>query len=454
MTVRRLPLLWLSLSLIGGCATYRPLPLTPGSANAALGVPRLSQLEVSAARIHHPLLHPVAFSGGLLTPDQIAVIADVANPDLRAARDQMGVARAQLIAAGVLPNPTLSLGLSLPFGNLAGLSQGYSAGLGWSLRALLLRNAQIGEARAHVRSVALGIAWKEWQVAEGAKLDALRIIELRRAIKAATRIRDQAVAELSVMRRALTVHDVTIIDEAAAEAAAQKARVALLTLEAEASKERMLLNQALGLPPQTQVPLVTRLGPGQWRKLPSLARVTQGLQERRLDLVALRFGYESQEQVLRAQVLMQFPGISLNLTRARDTTDVNTINPGATIELPIFNRNQGGIASARATRTQLFDEYRARLFAARAQAAQILGDMAWLKRRIHRTREQVAAARTLQKAAAAGFRNGDINAITYYQVRRQLATAELGLYSLQRQLGDLGVALEIASGRYFEEPQK
>lgn len=454
MSVSRLALVCLSLSVIGGCATYRPLPLTPGTANASLAPTGLQRIEVSAAKVHHPLLRPVRFLGGPLTPDQVALIADVANPELRAARDQLGVAKAQLIAAGVLPNPTLSLGLSLPFGNLSGLSRGYSAGIGWSLRELLLRNTQVGEAKAHVQSVGLGIAWKEWQVAEGAKLDALRVIELRQAIKAATRIRDQALGELSVMRRALSVHDVTIVDEAAAETAAQKARVALLTLESEEAKERMLLNEALGLPRNTQVPLVTQLRAGQWRHLPSLADVTAGLQERRLDLVALRLGYQSQEQILRGQVLMQFPGISLNVTRARDTTDVNTVNPGVSIELPIFNRNQGGIATARATRTQLFDEYRARLFAARAQVAQILEEMAWLKRRIHRTREEVVAAKTLDKAATAGFRNGDINAITYYQVRRQVATAELGLYSLERQLEDLGVALEIASGRYFEEPQK
>jgi hypothetical protein len=40
--------------------------------------------------------------------DEVAMIAVVNNPDLKATRDQVGVAEAQAFAAGLLPNPQFS----------------------------------------------------------------------------------------------------------------------------------------------------------------------------------------------------------------------------------------------------------------------------------------------------------------------------------------------------------
>ena len=55
---------------------------------------------------------------------------------------------------------------------------------------------------------------------------------------------------------------------------------------------------------------------------------------------------------------------------------------GVTIDLPLFDRNQGAIAVEDATRTKLFDEYVARLFEARGEIARIVADMNSLRRQI------------------------------------------------------------------------
>lgn len=416
----------------------------------ALSQPSLPTLEVAAARVRHPLLHPVTFNGARLDPDQIAVLAVVANPSLRAARAEARIAQAQVIQAGLLPNPALSYGFSLPMGNTTGLTRGYSFGLGFDLRALLLRNTRVAAARSQAHSVALNIAWQEWQVAEGAKLHALRVIALGEAIAEAKTIEQDATHEAYVMRRALRAHEATLVEEAAAATAANKARTALISLEGQRAQERLALNQAIGLAPQARLPLARRLRLRRWRTLPRLSAVLDHLQSRRLDLVALRYGYESAEARLREQVLAQFPRISLSLGRARDTTDVNTINTGISIGLPIFNHNQGRIAFAAATRRQLFDQYTARLFAARSQIARILSDMKWLKRRIRGERKEVGSLTQLAGAAKRAFVRGDVNSIVYYGIREQLASQRLVLSGLARRLDDLGVALEIASGRYFQ----
>ena len=52
-------------------------------------------------------------------------------------------------------------------------------------------------------------------------------------------------------------------------------------------------------------------------------------------------------------MLEQFPNLSLTLAHARDTSDNKTLGPAIGFTLPLWNRNRGGIAVAKATREQL-----------------------------------------------------------------------------------------------------
>lgn len=95
------------------------------------------------------------------------------------------------------------------------------------------------------------------------------------------------------------------------------------------------------------IPLASQL------KLPSEQQMRAGLGKRRLDLIALRRGYQSQEYQVRLAVLQQFPRINLGISRARDNTGVYSVDLSAGIELPIYNHYRAAIAQQRATRQQL-----------------------------------------------------------------------------------------------------
>jgi hypothetical protein len=66
-------------------------------------------LRIPANRIHgsvtEPLIVDLAHGIG---PDEAAAIALFSNPALRSIRDRRGLASAQLIQAGILPNPVVS----------------------------------------------------------------------------------------------------------------------------------------------------------------------------------------------------------------------------------------------------------------------------------------------------------------------------------------------------------
>ncbi len=176
----------------------------------------------------------------------------------------------------------------------------------------------------------------------------------------------------------------------------------------------------------------------------------QGIQERRLDLLALKMGYQSQEERLREAIIAQIPKITIGFLHASDTTHVITTGFNVAIDLPIFDRNQGNVAIARATRQQLFDEYVSRLFTARADLARLLTDMASISAQIKSVEASIATQKNLVQVYQHALLEGNADVVTYYNARDQLISQTIDLLTLKRNLADQTVALEIAAGTYLD----
>lgn len=437
------------------CSRYHALALDSGALMRMLRPPSFETIRVQAKSIRHPLLRPIDFRiDDGLSPDEAAIVAILANPKLRAIRDERGIATAQLLQAGILPNPQVSYSFDVPTGgSTQGTINAYGLGLSWDVTSLLTRGPEVAAARAHAESVDLDVAWQEWQVAQGAKLHLLRLVSIRRELALAKGIELSRREELALVRRAFTLHDRTALDLAAAESAAREAHLSVLALARDEQNERQELNLAMGFPASSTPPIAKDLKLPSWPVLPAVDQITRGLEERRLDLVALRMGYDSQDANLRAAIRAQFPKINVGATRARDTTNVITTGYGVTIDLPLFDRNQGHIAIERATRRQLFDEYVSRDFESRAEIARILLDMDSVKRRIAASEDSLPKLEEVASAAGTALRSRDVDILVFGEARNNLTARKREILVLERDLAELGVALEIAAGRYFpDEP--
>ena len=121
------------LALLAGCAVYHAQPLDAPAVSAALQAPPLDAIRVAAAALKHPLLAPLTIDGrDGFTPDEIALMTVITSPRLRALRDQRGVAQAQVLQAGLLPNPQFGYTLDQQVGNNDPLLiNGGSGGLNW-----------------------------------------------------------------------------------------------------------------------------------------------------------------------------------------------------------------------------------------------------------------------------------------------------------------------------------
>ncbi len=441
-----------SLSLLGlaGCQTYRPEPLTPSAVEQSLRPPSSEALRVRASDLKHPLLPPLELNlNDGLSPDEAAVLAVLLNPALRAQRDRKAEARAQLTQAGLLPNPQLGYSLDVPTGGQTqGTTTAFGLNLGWDAVQLITRSARQAQARENQKAIDLEVAWREWQTAMAAKQSAYRLAGLNARVELARQAELGLDRRLAVVRKAFGEHLVAAGDLAAAAAARDQARTRLLDLRGRAGQERAKLLRLLGLPPASPLRLQAGIELPRRLRPPDAGMLLRGLQQRRLDLVALRRGYQSQEEAVHAAVLNQFPRINLGLTHAGDTSDVITTGFTFSIDLPIFDRNQAKIAEARATRQRLFDEYVDRVALARSDVARFLNAAGNLNRQVAaalRARRDLAA---LEREYRQALQESFIGRATYDDILSQLTQKRLDVINLKEQLMESRIALELASGFY------
>jgi cobalt-zinc-cadmium efflux system outer membrane protein len=122
--------------------------------------------------------------------------------------------------------------------------------------------------------------------------------------------------------------------------------------------------------------------------------------------------------------------------------------------LPFFNRNQGNIAVDRATRKQLFDEYYARLCDAKFEITQALAELESTIKQIDAVKEYLPGLEKLSKSYKQAAENGSSDYLSYYRALNDFHSEQIDLFGLERKLVDLGIALEIASGRYLPASKK
>ncbi len=432
----------LVLVLLSGCASYHAQPVC-----GTLVPPDLSVIRVQANSFSHPLLKPVVFDDrDGLSSDEAAILAVLANPELRVVRHRRGIADAQLLQAGLLPNPQLSAGFNVPLGgNTDSTVTGYGLGLDWEVTALLARNARQEAAKAHAGSADLEIAWQEWQVAEAARLHYGRLRFADRKLALAQQMEQSAEQLHRHTQRSVDLGLQTQSELSSAEVALQEARTGLVDARSTVERERQAFNHILGLPPQTMVPLAA----GDGFPFPDDVRIEalfDAAVTNRLDLRALRLGYESQEARVRAAVRSAFPKITLGLTGGRDTDNVQTIGAGLGIELPFFDHNQGAIAKERASRKALADEYHARLFETRTDLARLAVSIAATKQKLAGIdpllSELEAQADRLRRAEE----DGQTDVFAVHAAEEALLGKKLQRLEQEQKLMEAGLALELASG--------
>jgi len=412
----------------------------------------MAQVQALALEIKHPILHPVQLQADKgLSPDGAAVLAVLLNPSLRAVRNQRELSDAQIFEAGLLPNPQLHYSLDKPTGgDTAGKVNAFGLELDWNVASLIARASKVREAKARGEAVDLDIAWREWQVAQGTKAAVYKLSSLLNQIALIDQVRKQVAKNLVYVRKAVSDGYMSASDINSVRVASSLVNERLLLFKKQADQQRLKLLRLMGVPANSKVHLSKNLSLPSKIILPKKSLV-EGLEQRRLDLLALRSGYDSQDAAVRVAVLEQFPRITIGPTINRDTDNLRTTGFSLNIELPLFNRGRGGIVAKRATRKKLYDEYIARVFGTRSDIEQLKSGIRFLNEQIVAAQATEANFRELVKNYRKALTDGRVNALVYYRIWSDLIDAQIKVVDLKGQLAQAMVALELATG-FFEIP--
>lgn len=339
------------LLALAGCTTYRARPLDLRAEGDVIARRDLAGFVAADQRTP---AGPFDLGDGLDEGELVAVALRL-NPDLAARRAALGQSEAALIEAGLWPNPELGV-------SVRGGSPGVEADLDL-LFALLRpgeRSARKQAAAAGRRAALADLAAEEWDVVaqvRHARLDLLAAEATRLALVETAEVSQKAhTAQLG--RRDLG--EATDLDVASSGWDLAEARRSEREATAVVAGARRTLNRLLGLPATAMLPL-TAFGEPLLVPDPDGAApedLAAAIVASRWDVEAAKAEYEQAEQELRLAVSKQYPALHIGPSASRDG-EGTTIGAGISLELPLFDRNQGGIAAALAKR----DESRARAIA-------------------------------------------------------------------------------------------
>lgn len=436
--------------LLISCSAYHPKPLTEQTVHQQQESPSAEQLSILATQIKHPYLQVIPFNiKDGLSPDEAAILAVLRNPELRAIRNRHGIAAAQILQAGLLPNPRVSYNFAALTGGLTqGKVTGLGLGLDWEVTALITQANKIAAAEAEQQAVDLQVAWQEWQLAQAAKTAVYQLVVYAKQQALLEEINQRLEENRVRMQQAADQGLVTELDRVAATTAKNAVDIRLQAVMQQKNQHQQRLNRALGLKPYDAINLQQTIDLTRSLSMPTYDELIKNLSHRRLDLMALQQGYQNQEQQLHIAVLQQFPKISIGITQTRNNSNYYTLGAGIAVTLPIFDQNQGVIALASATRQQLFDEYSNREFQAKADIAELLVTITSLNKQIESVNHAIPNLETLVNAYRVAIEHGQIDVLNYYTAWNNWIEKRVELLTLQLQLVEARIALEIATGIY------
>jgi outer membrane protein, heavy metal efflux system len=282
---------------------------------------------------------------GTLTPEGAVEVALLRNQGLVATYEELGIAQADLVQAGLLRNPSFGTRVRFPSSNAATDIEFSVAQDFLGLFTLPLRKrvaaAQMDATKARVGSAVMQLTAQVRQAVVSLQASQATV-EVRKLVLEA----QSAAAELRNRQRAAgNVGDLDVIQE---QAFFEQGKLDLSRAELQAVEQREQVNRLLGLWGQGSASwkVESRLPdvPGQD---PSLEHVESLAIGRRLDLLAARADSRALEEAASLAGLSRFlPALQVGVSTERDAEGTRVTGPDLSIELPIFDQGQ-----ARAART-------------------------------------------------------------------------------------------------------
>jgi len=345
------------MMLAGGCQSYERKPLDMDAMRAAwlARSPWNQTVREFAARLEQAESGTGGTTTGFdpsdgLTLAEAEAVTLVFNPNLRRARLEANVTRATAAHAGLWQDPVLGVDLErIVSGASGGGGNAWVAGstIGITIPISGRLEAEKARAGASFGAELDRVVAKEW-----ATRSALRELWIEwSAACVRVEVTEDVIARLgevaSLADKQGQAGSISRIDARLFRVELAGREADLIAATARAKELELQVRAMLGLAPQTSLTLVA--------SVVFDARTTQidalrtQLDSFNPELIAVRAEYEVAEQSVRTEVRKQYPDLVIGPGYASDEGDSRVLL-GLSLPIPLWNRNQQGIAEATARR--------------------------------------------------------------------------------------------------------
>lgn len=374
---------------------YRPAPLPPSATASKLEARTLDDPGL-VSFVEQSLGHSVEWPPKQWDLRLLTLAAFYFNPQLETARDQVAAAQAAVVTAGMRPNPTLSVSPGIPSPYL------FDLGVAIPVVTAGKRQYRIEAAKNLTEAARLSLAQEAWTVRTSIRAALLNVLVAERSQslwRAEQRLQSGRLTRLSARLAAGEI----------ARPAVDSARIDLLNsqlatraAEGRAAQTRAALAAAIGIP-VAGLQNARFNWPG-FDQLPSPASLSTMRIERaavlnRLDVRQALAQYGAAEAALQFQIARQHPNFQIGPGYQYEQGESYFL-PTLSVTLPIFNRNQGPIAEAKARRKQAADNLLATQARVIAQSDQALAQYRAAYAQLHDAQQVLANLRRVQEPMA------------------------------------------------------
>jgi cobalt-zinc-cadmium efflux system outer membrane protein len=348
-------LLLFVIVVLTGCAVhrYQAAPIVPTETASRLESRKLDDPGLQSF-VERTLGHPVT-PWPPLTWDlgTLSLAGLYFNPALEVTRSHVAEAEAAIVTAGARPNPTLSATPGIPSPYLLGLD------LAVPIETAGKRGIRVEQAKNLLEGARLSFAettWKTYVTVRAALVNhviALRQLDLARAEE------QLLFGRVNLLEARLRVGEIPRPEVDSTRITLSNAQLALRAAEGTVSETKVALAAAIGVP-ASGLDGAELSWPG-FDQLPKEESISADSVRReavlnRLDVRQALANYAAAESALRLEVAKQYPDIQIAPGYQYEETH-SFFTVGASLTLPIFNRNQGPIAEAEARRKGAADTF-------------------------------------------------------------------------------------------------
>jgi outer membrane protein, heavy metal efflux system len=306
----------------------------------------------------------------------------------------------------------------------------------------------VQSARNLDQAARLDLADTAWTVLSGVRLTLLNYLLAARSLEIARSEEQFRTDQVNILKKILSVGEITRIDVDLARIELSKTKVAIHTAEGQTAESKAALAAAIGIPLEG-----LRDAEFSWTdmdKLPSAeslsgAEIRRDAVLNRLDVRRSLAQYAAAEADLRLEIAKQYPDINIGPGYTYEERN-SFFTVGLSSAIPLFNRNQGPIAEAEARRKEAAAAFLQTQSQVIAKSERALAVYTAALQEVAESQSLYQLQETQLRTVEQSIRSGAENRLSLDGVRIQLFLLERArldaLARAQRALGDLEDAVQ------------